>query len=261
VDGRLPTGQELDGGAPVAVVSRSFARRHFPDRRAVGQRLKHTPAGKLPTFEIVGVVDDPRLMRWDGSVSSAVFVPYALFGGDPDPVLFVRARGPMAPVMTDIVTRAEAERPFLRPVRVQAAAGMLNDSIRSRRLQSWLFGSLAAAGLIVAGVGLLGLVAMTMARRTREIGIRMTLGATRNRVVAGLVREQVVPVAAGVVVGLLVTAWAVGFVESYLYEISMYDPRVWIAAVVAVSGTTLLGMLVPSLRASRVDTVRALRVE
>jgi ABC-type antimicrobial peptide transport system permease subunit len=194
-------------------------------------------------------------------VSSAVFVPYALFGGDPDPVLFVRAVGPMAAVMADVVARAEAERPFLRPVRVQTAAAMLGDTIRSRRLQSWLFGSLAAAGLLVAGVGLLGLAAMAMARRTREIGIRMALGATRDRVVAGLVSEHAIPVAAGVAGGLLVAVWAVGFVEAYVYELSVYDARIWIAAVAAVSATALIGALVPSLRATRVDPVRALRVE
>ena len=262
LEGRLPTDEELMTGAPVVAISRTFARRNFPDLPAVGQRLQHTPAMSLPTFEIVGVVEDPRFLTWDGPVSSAVFTPYATFGGDPDPVLFVRAeRTVQAAVMTEIIRRAESQRPFLRPVRVQTATTMLGDTIRIRRLRSWLFGSFAAASLVLAGVGLLGLVAMTMTRRTREIGIRMALGATRDRLVSGLVREQLMPVLAGLAAGALLAAWAVRFLESYVYELSVYDARVWAVAIVIVTTTAVTGALIPSLRASRVDPVRALRVE
>jgi ABC-type antimicrobial peptide transport system permease subunit len=100
---------------------------------------------------------------------------------------------------------------------------------------------------------------MTMARRTREVGIRMALGATRDRLVRGLVREQLTPVLVGLVSGALLAAWLVRFLESYLYELSVYDVRVWGAAIAVVTGTTLAGALIPSWRASCVDPVRALR--
>jgi ABC-type antimicrobial peptide transport system permease subunit len=190
-----------------------------------------------------------------------VFTSYATFGGNPDPVLFVHAGGSIDTVMAEIVRRAEAQQPMLRPVRVQTASVALNDTIRERRLQSWLFGSFAVAGLVLAGVGLFGLVAMTMARRTREIGIRMALGATRERLVTGLVSEQVAPVLIGLVAGAVLAAWAVRFLEAYVYELSLYDARVWIAALAVVGATALAGALIPSLRGSRVDPVRALRVE
>jgi len=261
LEGRLPTDDELRIGAPVAVISHAYARQHFPGVDPIGEHLRHRPEQNLPTFEITGVVEAPRLTAWDQQVSSAVFVPYAIFGGNSDPVLFVKTAGNVDIVMAEIVRRAEAGRPYLRPFRVQTATAMLDNSIRTRRLQSWLFGSFAVAGLILASVGLLGLVAMTMARRTREIGIRMALGATRERLVSGLVREQLLPVFVGLAVGALIAAWAVGFLESYIYQLSVYDQRIWIAGIAIVSATTLTGALIPSLGASRVDPVRALRAE
>jgi ABC-type antimicrobial peptide transport system permease subunit len=93
------------------------------------------------------------------------------------------------------------------------------------------------------------------------MGIRLALGATRDNLVGLLLREQLRTVLAGVIVGSMVSMWAVRFLEVYLYEITPYDPRVWTAAVIAIVSTASIGTLVPSLRASRVDPVEALRVE
>ena len=135
------------------------------------------------------------------------------------------------------------------------------DSVRPRRFQSWLFGSFAMCALVIVGVGILGLMAMATARRTREMGIRLALGATRDKLVGALLLEQLGAVALGVLVGSLVSAWAVRFVKVYLYQITPFDPRVWTAAVVAIVATAVVGTLIPSLRASRVDPVQALKAE
>jgi predicted permease len=262
IAGRLPTDEELRTGTPVVAVSRSFARQNFESQRAVGQFVVHKPVRpNLPPFEIVGVVEDQRIATWDAPATSTVFTPYARFGGAIGPVVFVRGvRGGRS--LADAVLRlADRERPILRPVRVQTAAAMLGDSVRVRRLQSWLFGAFAVSGLVLAGVGLFGFVAMTMARRTREVGIRMALGATRDRLVAGLMREQLTPVLLGLVAGVGLAALLVRFLESYLYELSIYDARVWGAAMAMVVATTVTGALIPSWRASRVDPIRALRVD
>ncbi|MEX2271915.1 MAG: FtsX-like permease family protein [Vicinamibacterales bacterium] len=262
IAGRLPTDEELRIGAPVVAVSRSFARRNFEGQRAVGQFVVHKPARpNLPPFEIVGVVEDQRIARWDAPAMSTVFTPYARFGGAIDPVAFVRGVRGGRPLADAVLRFADRERPTLRPVRVQTAAAMLGDSIPVRRLQSWLFGAFAVSGLVLAGVGLFGLVAMTMARRTREVGIRMALGATRDRLVAGLVREQLTPVLLGLVAGVVLAAVLVRFLESYLYELSVYDARVWGAAMTMVVATAVMGALIPSWRASQVDPIRALRVD
>jgi ABC-type antimicrobial peptide transport system permease subunit len=168
---------------------------------------------------------------------------------------------PPAPVLRDVLAVAAGMAPRLRVVRGMTAREMLADTIRDRRLQSWLFGSFAAASLALVAVGMLGLVAMSVARRTREVGIRMALGATARTVLRGLVREQLRPVVAGIVLGGLGAAWAVGFLRAYLYEITVYEPRVWGVAVAVVIATALAGVMVPAWRASHVDPVRALRTE
>ena len=104
-------------------------------------------------------------------------------------------------------------------------------------------------------------MAMATARRTRDIGIRMALGATKINVIRLLVREQLTAVVAGLVVGGGISAWAVRFVKAYLYELTVYDFRIWSVAVLLIAGTALIGTLIPSLRASRVDPVKALRVD
>jgi predicted permease len=262
LEGRLPTDEELRVGAPVAAVSRTYARENLGSASAVGRYLEHIPTQReLPQLEIVGVVEDPRLMRWDSPASSAVFAPYSLFGGAIDPVLFVRGVSGGRALTSDVLRLAESGRPVIRPVRVQPASAMLGDSIRIRRLQSWLFGAFAASGLALAGIGLLGFVAMTTARRSREVGIRMALGATRGTVVGGLISEQAMPVAFGLVGGAGAAAWVVRLLEAYVYQISAHDVRIWVMAIVLVALTSTAGVLIPSWRASRIDPVRALRVE
>ena len=90
-------------------------------------------------------------------------------------------------------------------------------------------------------------MAMTAARRTREIGLRMALGATRGTVVRLFVREQLAAVAAGVLAGVLLSAWAVRFVQVYLYGLNAYDPRIWFLAVLLVAGTATAGTLIPAI--------------
>ena len=138
---------------------------------------------------------------------------------------------------------------------------MLAATVRPRRFQSWLFGSFGAAALAIVGVGVLGLMAMTAARRTREVGLRMALGATRDGVVRLFVREQLTAVLTGIAAGGLLSAWATTFVRPYLYALTPFDLRVWVVAVLLVAGTAALGTLIPALRASRVDPARALRVD
>jgi ABC-type antimicrobial peptide transport system permease subunit len=102
---------------------------------------------------------------------------------------------------------------------------------------------------------------MTTARRTREMGVRLALGATKARIVRLLLREQLVAVAAGIAVGSVGAYWAVALVRSYVYGITIYDPGAWAIAVAAIAVVAIAGTLIPARRASAVDPVRALRAE
>ena len=135
------------------------------------------------------------------------------------------------------------------------------DSVRPRRFQAWLFGSFAAAGLAIVGVGILGLLAMATARRVKEVGIRHALGATPLGIVGMLLREQLLPVVVGLAAGAAISAWAVALVEKYVYQITTHDARVWAAAAALIITTAAIGALVPAVRASRTNPVQALRLE
>jgi putative ABC transport system permease protein len=138
---------------------------------------------------------------------------------------------------------------------------LLGSTIRSRRFNAWLFTSFGVSAVVIVGAGVLGLVAMATARRTREVGIRMALGSTAAGVVRQILREQVKALAAGLVVGGVIAAALVRFVETYLYEMTVYDPSAWTAAVATLVLVTLVASLAPALRASHVDPVEALRDE
>ena len=163
--------------------------------------------------------------------------------------------------MAEVLRALEAPNLLVKARRAAMLDDLFVDSVRPRRFQAWLFGSFAAAGLTIVGVGILGLLAMATARRVKEVGIRHALGATPLGIVKMLLREQLLPVLAGLAAGALISAWAVTLVEKYVYQITTHDARVWATTAVLIVATAAIGALVPAVRASRTDPVQALRVE
>jgi putative ABC transport system permease protein len=258
VDGRLPSPAEFESGAPVVVVSELVARQYWPGRRAVGQLLLN----KGRTFTVVGVVPDARYMALDIDPGGTIYWPVDAMPHPYVSNLLVQFAGNARAELPGLATWIRARCPgcwIYGPPRM--LADVLGTSVRSRTFRAWLFTSFGVASLVVVGVGILGLVAMTSNRRTKEIGIRMALGATPGDVTGQILREQIAAVMLGLLAGGLVAAWAVRFVRSYLYKLPVYDVPAWAVAIVALLLIAGLGALIPALRASRVDPVQALRVE
>jgi ABC-type antimicrobial peptide transport system permease subunit len=151
--------------------------------------------------------------------------------------------------------------PRVRVARAETMSEALGASIQWRHFQTWLFTALGAAGLGGAGAGILGLVAMSVARRSREVGVRMALGATRSTVIQQMLAEQLPPVGFGLVAGGILAAGTLRFVQQYAYKLSVNDPRIWMTAFLVIVTAAVIGSLAPVLRATRVDPVSALRVE
>jgi len=257
IDGRLPTDAEFISGAPVIVVTATVARQYWPGQRAVGQTL----ANRGRDYAVVGLVPDVRLMSLDLEAQGEIFWPVAAMTRPVIGGMIVRlepgGRRALAAVANEVVQRCP--KCWFRSAQMLTDA--LADTIRPRRFSAWLFSAFGVAALLIVGTGILGLAAMTTNRRTREIGVRMALGATRLDVMRQILREQVMAVAIGLVAGGMVAAWLVRFVTSYLYQISVYDTRSWAMAIAALLVVAGLGALLPAARASRIDPVRALRVE
>lgn len=257
VEGRYPTPQELDGPGRVVVVGERMARAYWPHQPALGQTV--LAAGNQP-FTVVGVVSDGRYGSWDTAPRDVVYGPYGSFAMGSQPNIVLKTSRESASALDDVL-QVIASAQGLRVVRLDAAEDLLAESIRPRRLYAFLFGGFACAALLIVGVGVFGLLAMTASRQVREIGIRMALGAAPIVVVRTLVREHVWASTIGLIAGGIASAWWIGVLQSYTYQTPVYDVGAWAAAIVAISLVVLLGALVPSIRASHIDPVRALRVD
>ncbi|HEX7780949.1 MAG TPA: FtsX-like permease family protein, partial [Vicinamibacterales bacterium] len=257
VDGRLPSAQEFAQGAALIVVSEIVAREYWPGRRAIDQVLLRQ--GR--PFTVVGVVPDARYVALDRVPQGAIYMPFAADAeATLTTVLLAFKQG--APVrLTEIVDHLKRSCPVCAILRAQTMTQAMGRSIRIRQFRAWLFAAFGIGALVIVGTGILGLVAMTTSRRTKEIGIRMSIGATRRDVLRLLLYEQMHGVLIGLALGGLIASWAVRFVAGYLYETPVYDPFGWAASILVLVAVALVGTLVPASRASRIDPVRALRVE
>jgi predicted permease len=255
-------------GPPVAVIDEPLARKLFKGADPLGQQVyfPSKDASEARPFEIVGVVRGTRHSLFDHEPVAHVFMPFGqrfrssmslevrttAGGSEPDAAM-------LAAVRREI--RAVDERlPIigLMSMREHRDTGMASWMVRTNASLFSLFGALAA---LLAVVGVYGVRAYLVSRRSREIGIRMALGANTNDVVWMILREGLVLVAAGVAVGVLLAAGVGRLVASLLYEVSSFDPLVFVSASILLAFAALVACYVPARRATRVSPVTALRME
>jgi ABC-type antimicrobial peptide transport system permease subunit len=257
ISGRLPSAAELDsGGAPVVVVSETAARTYWPGRSALGQTLG---SGRVD-FTVIGVVRDVRLAALDIPSNGVIFAPWS--GPLPHtraPNLLLRLDDDAPETLAAVLERIRQLDPNARLTDIQTLRDAASTSIRERRLTAFAASIFAGVALVFVVVGVLGLVAMTASRRTREVGIRLALGATRTGVVRLLLGEQLRAVAIGLAAGGMISAWAVRLVGVHLYGVGIYDAWLWFISAVVVVITASVGAWLPARRASAIDPTEALR--
>jgi putative ABC transport system permease protein len=262
IDGRWALPGEWIVDQPIAIVSETAARKLWPGQSAVGQLLvAQSPRRRQvePARTVIGVVADARYTALDDEPTGDIYVPDRFEAGRTGVFFHVRTTSDASMVLPLVAQALKARNVFANQISTHEDA--LFASVKHRALPAWLFGSLAVSALLLCGVGILGLLAMSAAQRRREMGIRVALGATTGRVVALIVREQAAAVGAGLLAGAAISLWAVGFAESQLYGVGAYDPAVWVSVALVLSAVALIGTLIPSLRAARVNPVEALRHE
>ncbi|MEZ5319307.1 MAG: FtsX-like permease family protein [Vicinamibacterales bacterium] len=262
LEGALPTEGEWRDGAPVAVVSRTAARLLWPDRSALGQvltRLRPVPGASDPRRIVAAVVGDARWQALDAPPVGDVYLPGVIQATTVGIGALVQTTGDAS----DVAARAAREL-TARGLTVRRAVALedaMASSTRARVLPVWLFGTLGASALAIVAVGVVGLVTMTAAQRTRELVIRVALGATSGGVTRLLVRDQLVAVGAGLAVGLVASVWTARWVESQLYATRVYDLTIWAAAAGVLGLVAVAGATLPAVRAARVDPARLLKAE
>lgn len=245
-----------DVDRPAVIVNRRFALQVWEREDVVGESLGVAER----RLEVVGVVDDVRVDGLATPPGSAVYVPPTIAPRS-TMKLFLRTEGePMS--FAEAARRAIWELAPDQPIsEVRALSGVVREQTARPRLLVSLVGSFAALAALLAAVGLYGVVAYSVRRRTREIGIRIALGAGRPRVIGGVVARSLVLVAAGLGLGLLAAALGSGLLASQLYEIAPSDPVSYGVVVLLVAMVGLAAAFAPARRASRIDPVEALRSE
>jgi putative ABC transport system permease protein len=247
--------------APVALVSRGLARRLFPGASAVGRRLRLLNPEESSDFrEIVGVVEDVRYSGLDDPGDSAIYTP---FSQTPFPWAYamIRSTTPaetLAPAVASLVRRVH---PALVAANVRPLETFVSESVAGPRFQAALLSSFAGLALLLAALGLYGLVSYSATLRRREIGIRIALGARPGQILglvtAGGLRLVVVGLAIGCAAALGVTR----LLSSLLFEVRPTDPTTYAAIAALLLAVGILAGAIPARRAARIDPLDALRSE
>jgi predicted permease len=237
------------------VVGESLARLQWPADDPVG-KLFRTGAD---TYTVVGVVGSARLVSPEDSDAVEI---YQLADGAilPSMVVLVKTSGPPEGLVPVVAATAKAIDPKLSP-EVQLLKSAFRDKLRTAEYSALAVSLLGAVALLLAGAGIVGLVAYGVRQRTREIGIRMALGARPAHVVGVVLRQFAIPVAAGLLAGVGGAAALSQILRQLLYGVSNLDPMAYVGAVGVFAVAVVVAALLPARRALRVDPIRALRYE
>jgi putative ABC transport system permease protein len=254
----------LDGeGAPrVAIVNAKFAKRYFGTVNAVGRHIgMGGDPGTKTDITIVGVVRATKYENMRDEIPEEVYVPYRQADFTSGMTAYVRTARDPEQVFSEIRRAVNAEDPNLPVSDMRTLEKQMEDSLVTERLVASLSSAFGMVATLLAAIGLYGVMAYMVARRTREIGLRMALGAEAGHVVWLVMKEVLLLVTIGVGIGLPTALGLARWVKTQLYGIAPSDPATIALAVLGIVGVAIAAGYLPALRATRVDPVRALRWE
>jgi predicted permease len=253
---------DFDGlNAPrVAVINEALARQLWPAEDPVGQRFRIGPNPQAPWIAVIGVVADQRRQKLDRPPIAQVFWPWAQIPARGMNLLVRTAVDPasLAPTLRRAVQGVDASVPFEAIATIRQ---LLDRTVAPQRFHTRLLTTFAVIALVLAGVGIFGLMHYTVTRRTQEIGIRTALGATAARILQDVLAEGLKLAALGVVLGLAGAVALFRMFSALLYETSPADPVSLAGAAAVLIAVAVLACYLPARRASRIDPLVALRNE
>jgi predicted permease len=259
LDGRGFTNDDRPDTQRVAVVNETLARRFWPNESAVGKTIRSRTSDG-PVFVIVGVAANHKVMSVTEQPTPLLHVA-RLQRPNSYTAIIARTRGNATALLRDMRRELLALEPNLVFVENQTMEAEAEQTLFPARASAWLVSGVGLIAMLLAAIGLYGVIAYSVARRTREIGIRMALGARPLSVVRLVMQQGLLVAVAGLVVGCLLAALGARAITGALYGVTVSDPASWIAAAVILLAVSSLANLIPAWRASRVDPSVALRNE
>jgi putative ABC transport system permease protein len=265
--GRSFTPADNETAQPVAIISEEAARRYWPGQDPVGQRIRihvgmrHVSgSGREGEREIVGVAGDVKLREISGPKSPTVYVPQSQYVPDRMTV-FIRTAGDPVAIAAIAKARLAEIDPSIAVTRLGPATQYVASAVSQPRFRMVLLGAFAVMALVLAVVGLYGVLAYSVTRRQNEIGLRMALGADGSSVLRLVLIQGLIPVAAGIVVGLAISAVLTRTMTTLLYGVEPIDPLTYTMVALVLGVVATVACYLPARRATRIDPLRALRTE
>ncbi|MGA2596641.1 MAG: ABC transporter permease [Bryobacteraceae bacterium] len=261
IQGRYFNENDNQNSTPVAIVSEGFARSFFPNQRVLGKRIRESgPELGNQWMEIVGVVGNVKYLGLTVDTDPAYYMPFAQSYG-PRTTLIVRSSGDAAKLAEPLRRGIQSLDPGVTLAQIGTMEQAMATSVSQPRFDTMLLALFAAIALLLAAVGIYGLIAYTVAQRTHEIGVRMALGAAQADVVRMVLQQGALLAAVGIALGLTGAFALTRLLKSMLFGIGVTDALTFAAAPIGLLLVVLLATAVPALRATRISPDAALRWE
>jgi putative ABC transport system permease protein len=259
--GRAFTSQDARPGAGVVIVNEAFEKHHFPGQSAVGKRIRLAgSSAEAPWPTVVGVVSDVRQGGLAKEVTPEVYSPLIEDTGD-ELSFVIRVAGEPYHLISAVRAVVAEVKPDQSLHNVITMEQRLADTTTSRRLNTVLLGCFAAVALLLAVLGIYGVMSYEVTQRRREIGVRMALGAQKSDVLGLIIHGGLRLTLLGVAIGLAGAFALTRYLSNLLYSVKATDPVTFLTVAVALTGVALLASWLPARRATKVDPMVALRYE
>jgi putative ABC transport system permease protein len=249
----------------IVIINETMARQYFRGKDPIGRRIQTgDPDPKSPWETIVGVVGDVKYSGLDSAPGPTIYVPYnenAWAGWAREMYLVVRSTGNAPDLVPAIRTQLASMDSTLPLAQVHTMEELLDESLVQQRFRTWLISGFAALSLLLSAIGLYALISYSVSQRTREIGVRVALGAQRSNVLGMVLKEGLQLLMFGLLLGLAGAFSATRIMRSLLYSTSATDALSFIATSLTLVAVALLACYIPARRATKVDPMVALRYE
>jgi putative ABC transport system permease protein len=257
--GRTFDDRDSSTAPPAAIVSETFASRYWPGQDPIGRRLRFDEDNS-DWFTVVGLVGDVRQLGLSREAPALLFLPYEQFAL-PFTSVAVRSSLPQAAVTPLLKSQLAAIDPDLPFADISSLQEEVEGNMDQPRFRATLIGAFALLALMLAAVGVYGLISFTVTQRTREIGIRVALGAAPRQVIRSVLREGVMLALAGIGLGLAGAFAAARALSAFLFGVGASDPLTFSGVAVLMLLVAVAASYLPSRRALKIDPVVALRAE